>query len=295
MGPAAVFAVVAVTVAGFSLVRGKKMPSRPVYEIPLNGLGDYRRLAWALTEFAVNESTGRPAFGDEVYSGITLGLQDAARQQGWFFSSCAFLPHWMLETMGVLRPYVGRSTDADEPLGRLAWGEDSQAVKTDDRFLTGDILQIGSNGDSHIFVVLEYDPPTAEHQGRLLSADYGQPGGALRTRRVYVDNHGQLMIADEWKDRPARRWIPLERAVGRSLGDNPGETIVVVNDDQIADLWTRVPDLPGVAPAPKTSTPSRLRAPAVAARRPPGSHGGMIVALVLTAGLTAAAVLSRVS
>lgn len=296
-GAIAIVAAVAGTLTLVGQQRPRRMPLSPFYTIPLTSLGDYRRLAWALVQFAVNEEQGRPAFGDPVYENITLGLQQTAREQGWFFSSCAFLPHWMLETLGLVRPYVGRSTDADEPLSRLAWGDDSEAVRLTDeepfgpRFLTGDIVQIGSNGDSHIFVVVDYTPPTTDHEGTMISADYGQPGGALRTRRVFVSS-GQLLFADQWRTRPARRWIPLERAVGRALGDDPGEVEVVVNDEQIADLWTRVPELPGVSPAPKTSTPSSPRAPAVAARRRAGSHGGTLVALALVAGLAAAAALS---
>jgi hypothetical protein len=79
--------------------------------IELNSLADYRQAAWALANYAVNGAQGRAAHGDSVYTEITLGLQDQAKQQGWFFSSCAFRYRAMLRTMNlalILRNEVPR-------------------------------------------------------------------------------------------------------------------------------------------------------------------------------------------
>lgn len=264
----------------------RKKGSSNVTEIPLSTIEEKRRAAWALATYAVDGERGRPAHGDPVYTRITLGLQDDAARQGWFFSSCAFLPHWLFEALGIDRPYVGRSREPDEPLSRLAWGEDSEPVTPATRFLTGDVIQIGSNGDSHVLVVLDYEPPSERNQGQghLVSADYGQPGGKIRHRHVHVDQ-GMLIITDEARTRPARRYVSLERAAAAST---PVEALVI-SDPAILEHYRSAPDLPGVAPL--SGAPPRVAARA-SARAP--SAAGVIVALGVAA-LSALAITKGIS
>jgi hypothetical protein len=209
------------------------------HRVPLDELTDYRRLAWALGMWAVAGDAGRAALGDPVYEEITLGLQETAKREGWFFSSCAFLPHWMLETLGLTLPQIGRTTKADQPLSRLAWNPLAEFVKPSDELVIGDVVQIGSNGDSHVLVVESFDGST------LHSFDYGQPGGKRRTRRVHTS--GGLYVCED--GRPIRRVLKLERLVEAHRASpeyrqqfERGPMWLEVNPE-VYSLWTQAPSV----------------------------------------------------
>src|SRR3990170_756939 len=119
---------------------------------------------WAATDGTMRRSMVTPR-GSEIYNLVTLG------QAYKGFSSCAYLPHFVLECLGFTDPGIGRHPKADQPLSRLAYHKYSESVKLDDSFLEGDVIQIGSNGDSHVYMCV------ANSDGRsILGAHYGQEG-----------------------------------------------------------------------------------------------------------------------
>jgi hypothetical protein len=146
---------------------------------------DYRKLAVDLVEYACGGADGRPE-SDPVYQAVVEGRDRPPYPNK--YSSCGDLAHWMLYRLGVRLPLVNR---AEHHLGwtsgvnvsRLAW--DPLAVvnpSTSERFKPGDIGIIWSatdGHDAHVFVILDDQQPEA-----LFVAEYGQPGGALHTRRV---------------------------------------------------------------------------------------------------------------
>lgn len=147
----------------------------------------------------------RPAFGDPIYEWVTLHLQEDNRKQraagaDWIFSSCAYLPHIVLELLGWRFPWLGRGTRKApryQPIARLNTLADQGRARqrkdarglilppaaSDWDLLRGDVVQIGTTPrTTHVQIVLEWDPGA----GVLRTADYGQPGGALREHVVTV-------------------------------------------------------------------------------------------------------------
>jgi len=156
---------------------------------------DYRKLAVELVEYACGGADGRTE-KDPVYRAVTEGRDDG-RPHG--YSSCGDLAHWMLYRLGVRLPFVNRKEHQGFTYGlnvsRLAFDglsihpSPSRPVK---RYEPGDIGVIWSNSggtDAHVFVILDDQQPEA-----LFVGEYGQPGGALHTRRVRYESGG-LYIA----------------------------------------------------------------------------------------------------
>lgn len=266
----------------YGLFQRKRRRAMVAYELPLGrNVNAHRRLAYALAWHAVGGEAGRPQYDDPVYEDVTLGLQNDARDQGWFFSSCAFLPHWIYEQLGLDEvPKIGRSRTADQPLSRLAWNPLAEAITPDTELLTGDTVQIGSNGDSHVMVVREYTPPSNGQPGVLESFDYGQPGAALRRREVTRSGNQLLVHQPDMHSRPLRRRLDLAALV--AAAPTVPESLAV--GPELAALWKEVPpELPGVgAPpdAPKAPTSSKAEPISTA----PGAPGGAALLGLLILG-----------
>lgn len=182
-----------------------------LYPIDLPTIEDYSTVACRLAMWAVNDTKGRPHLGDSVYEFITNGIQPIAIKQGWNFSSCAFLPLFIYECLGINLNWVFRdkpNNPPSNPLSRIAWAPESIAFKPGYVLQRGDTLQTGSNGDSHVSLILGFDSEL------LRSADYGQPGGALRTRYIR-ESHGSMFVENvrTGRRKPARRVLPFASAL----------------------------------------------------------------------------------
>jgi hypothetical protein len=165
-----------------------------------------RLLAVTLCEFACNGSRGRPEHGDAVYDAVT-----EHRDFGAGYSSCADLAHWMLFRLGVREGFINRREHRGFAQGvnlsRLAWCKYSRAASARDRYEPGDILVVWSRTDTldaHVTVVLRDSRTEAPAENRIETANYGSPGGAIKTSAMrYTVSLAVL------GSRPIRRWIPL--------------------------------------------------------------------------------------
>lgn len=157
---------------------------------------------------------GYDAFGrtenDAVYQAVTEGRDRGAAQRN--YSSCGDLAHWMLYRLGLRCQWVNR----EENLGWV--GGDlynnitllqrcPEIVRTpphDALLACGDVGVVWNTGyDAHVFVALG---PVSK--GRLLVAEYGQPGGKVQERAV--TRSGKLMKVG---GRTLNRLLPLEAAI----------------------------------------------------------------------------------
>src|SRR5262245_45090042 len=165
---------------------------------------DYRQLATDLVEYACGGAGGRDE-KDPVYRAVTEGRDNGP------YSSCGDLAHWMLYRLGVRLPFINRAEHLGWTSGanvaRLAF--DRLAVEhpsKEERFKPGDIgiVWSGPDGfDAHVFVILDDQQPHA-----LFVGEYGQPGGALHTRRVGY-NIGRLAIGPK----PLQRVLRLDEVI----------------------------------------------------------------------------------
>lgn len=155
----------------------------------MNRLEAYRLLARRLVEYACDGPLGRDE-DDPVYRRVTEDRDMGAMQRK--YSSCGDLAHWLLFRLGVRESWLNRREHlgwrSGQNVAALCWRPcPSRPPRIAERFDAGDILVIYSQPDTwdaHVLVVLEHDGDT------VLSGDYGQPGGALRTRRLSGDNLG---------------------------------------------------------------------------------------------------------
>lgn len=151
-----------------------------------------RLLAVSLLEYACRGN--KVAESDERYRQVT-----EKRDFGAGYSSCADLAHWLYFRLGVRERWVNRDEHLDWVMGanvsKLAWSC-PQARKYDGELLEpGDVIIVWSRpGDEHVICVIE------SHGDILYTAEYGQPGGALKTRKVVDGKIGHRRI---------QRWLPL--------------------------------------------------------------------------------------
>jgi hypothetical protein len=161
----------------------------------LDRIAAYRLLARVLVNHACGGSAGRPE-SDPVYrDDVTEGRDAGAMQRA--YSSCGDLAHWLLYRLGVRESWINRREHyrgwrAGENIAAFCWRPcPSRRPHVAERFGAGDVLVIYSQPDSsdaHALVVLE-------HEGDyILSGDYGQPGGALRRRRLSGQDLGGRTI-----------------------------------------------------------------------------------------------------
>lgn len=112
------------------------------------------------------------------------------------YSSCADLAHWLLFCLGVRSPWVNRAEHIGwrpaRNVSALCWPPaPAREPHPTDQYDAGDVLVIWSRQDTtdaHVLVVVTHLPD--EHV--LCTAEYGQPGGALRTHAL--DPHAPLRI-----------------------------------------------------------------------------------------------------
>ena len=148
-----------------------------------------RRLEWACRGGAYN--TGNPEY---LFVTEKRGPHKFAPK----YSSCGDLGHWHFYMAGVRGRWLnqaraGRPWRSGLNVGLLAaqclgknYGADSSGVAAwaDFGAEPGDVLIVKSYpGNEHVMVVREYD--RAAH--KLLTAEFGQPGGALKMHTLVCD------------------------------------------------------------------------------------------------------------
>lgn len=150
----------------------------------MNRIEAYRLIARKFVEHACGGPGGRGE-SDPVYQAVTEGRDTGKMQRS--YSSCGDLAHWLLFRLGVRESWVNRDETyrrwrSGQNISALCWPPcPSRRARDGERFDAGDVLVVynGENGyDAHALVVLEHA------DGVVLSGDYGQPGGMLRTRKL---------------------------------------------------------------------------------------------------------------
>lgn len=135
---------------------------------------------------------------DPVYRWLSHDLDARSRTERWKkpFSSCPYLPHVMLASLGFTDFGTGTHGEPNQhamrelvnhPATRPHMALRPPGTRADwPAWAPGDVLQIGSGTMAHALVVLrEYrEEPSGERW--LLSADWGQPGGGIRKRRISI-------------------------------------------------------------------------------------------------------------
>lgn len=166
--------------------------------------------------------------GDAVYNAVTEGrhVQTIVQLRRWMknpkgnkpnYSSCGDLAHWFLYRMGVRLDWINRDEHdgwhySGQP-GHPAWDNNVTTLvcrqkhgvndlafvpDPDDLFLAcGDVLVVNTHdpNTTHVSMVYEHIPETKT----IISADYGQPGGALR-ERAYTIEQGRIKIGSRYLD-----------------------------------------------------------------------------------------------
>lgn len=187
-----------------------------------------RRLAVHLCEYACDGSRGRPEKGDPVYDAVTEG-----RDFGPGYSSCADLAHWLLFRLGVRHSFLNRAEhlgwEQGVNLSRLAWCRYAVSPTAEDRFEPGDILIVWNHPqgrDGHVCVVIQ-DGRVERGQDELETANYGAPGGAIKTSPVSYSKVLSGPRRAVLGKRVIQRWVPL----GRLLAGAQREGKLVDADD----------------------------------------------------------------
>lgn len=184
---------------------------------------DIRSLASAAARWACRDSHVSP--GDERYRAVTQGRHEYYDRVGVFYSSCGDLGHFVRWAVGI-RTRVNRATEPvphalpDRTLSGWRWlGAENVAwlcapgnplarpMAPDSRAEPGDVLVVDDGVDdparknhsrTHVIVVLE------DRGSTMTTAEYGQPGGAVRQPVVAV-RFGRRWVGE----RRVISWLPL--------------------------------------------------------------------------------------
>jgi hypothetical protein len=164
-------------------------------------------IAQALLLQAVNDEHGRDE-GDSFYKIVTENRDGPSPLMRAKYSSCADLAHWLLRSLGVRADWLNRNDDGDAQPWRsgvnLNWlcarpiGKCPLATrKLGGEPAPGDVFVENNVYGGHVFCAVDYVAKT----DTLISAEYGQPGGKLKTRslfKVTFDKRalGHLRLAD---------------------------------------------------------------------------------------------------
>ena len=197
-------------------------------------ISEYRDLARPWLEFVcglgVPGLAGIRSESDPVYKRVTENRDDG-KPGG--YSSCGDLAHCLLWELGVRLNWVNHGPQYRDRknVSALAWSVCAEAPKVldliDRPLLCGDVGIVWSRpdtSDAHVIVTLDYEPLT----GQWWTAEYGQPGGRVRSDRVLTDRGGGLALKAP-DARTLHRVVRLERVLeaAESVGklipiDGPG-------------------------------------------------------------------------
>jgi hypothetical protein len=182
----------------------------------MTSIEELQRRAGLFLRWACGGPEGRPE-SDPIYQRVTEGRDVGAMQRK--YSSCGDLAHALYEFLGIRGRWVNRAALGHYVIGhniaRLNGHPGKREPRFSDTFEAGDVLVVWNQPDTedaHVICVLGMDG------GHLQTAEYGQPGGALRERRLEVANSGLLIGG-----RLARVWLPLHRVI--ALAKQEGELV----------------------------------------------------------------------
>jgi hypothetical protein len=143
-----------------------------------------RTFATELLYYACGKWSGGRSESDPIYREVTESRDVGKAQKS--YSSCGDLAHWLLYRLGCRSRFVNRKEHqgwaAGMNVSRLAFCHVAEDPSPNDRYRAGDILIIWSKPDTtdaHVMVALDHrelEPGITV----LTSAEYGQPGGAVR-------------------------------------------------------------------------------------------------------------------
>lgn len=228
---------------------------------------DFRALARDLIVYACNGPAphgkgveGRrapdPGFpGDPVYNAVTEGrhASEIARLVRWlkkpvgprpFYSSCGDLAHWLFFRLGARQKWInrheldgwhyGENTPADNNVTTLSAKSVNgvrRAVTVDTIFQCGDVVVVNEHdpGTTHVRVVLAHWP----EEGKLLTGDFGQPGGAIRESAVTIEGK-RMKLGSRYADSHVVLSDVLDQAASRGQLVTP----------ESAEAWGRRLNLP---------------------------------------------------
>jgi len=178
----------------------------------MDPLIQYQHQAGDWLEYACGYDKGRSET-DSVYQVVTEGRDKPTPG----YSSCGDLAHWLYARLGVRLPWVNRAELNQFRVGmnvsRLCWPPSpARTPKTLDheKLEAGDVFVIWGrqdSSDSHVMCVIDHVP----EQSLLLTAEYGQPGGALRSH-TYKLARGLTWFGS----RAIHRIIPLADVLGQA-------------------------------------------------------------------------------
>jgi hypothetical protein len=182
-----------------------------------------RRLAGAYLCWACGGPEGRSE-NNEVYKLVTEHRDVGAMQRK--YSSCGDLPLSMLAFLGV-RGELNRAELGGYQVGRniacLASHPARRVPRYSDEFGEGDVLVVWNaldTSDAHALCVLKREG------NKLYTAEYGQPGGALRVRELAPHGPDGVLVSG----RVGRVWLPLPQVVAhaesRQALDPPDATML---------------------------------------------------------------------
>lgn len=152
-------------------------------------ISEYRDAASAFLRWACGPGDGYPE-PHPIYQRVTEGRDRPPYPNK--YSSCGDLAMAMYERLGVRLSMVNRAElnggfRYGLNVSLLAYSKLARAPRPDDRFEAGDVLIVWdivtgpkATSDAHVICALDEFPETR----KLVAAEYGQPGGAVRTRGV---------------------------------------------------------------------------------------------------------------
>lgn len=220
----------------------------------------YRAFAERWLRWACGGAAGVTEF-DAVYRMVTENRDKPGARPGeaGYYSSCGDLPMAMLEALGVRCSFLNRESLKQHHRGwnitKLDTAKPARAPKPYETFHVGDTLLAWNNQDTldaHAMVVYEEPQGT----GGIWIAEYGQPGGHIRSRAI-ARLGGGLSI----NGKKVRRVLPLEDVLKHA--EDSGQ-LVPVRLDSDTDR------------APPPSEPTTITPPVDPARLPvlsQGAHG----------------------
>lgn len=168
-------------------------------------ISEYRDHASRWLRWACGPGSGY-AESHVIYQRVTEGRDKAPWPNK--YSSCGDLAHGLYEQLGVRLPWVNRAALGQyrerKNITLLAYAPVARAAKQGERFEAGDVLIVwdhADTSDAHAITVLDEFP----EQGVILTAEYGQPGAAVRTSGIERDKNGVRI-----RNRTVRRVLSLE-------------------------------------------------------------------------------------
>lgn len=146
-------------------------------KVPTVSFERWRESAIMLAQFATNHGEGRPdGDNDRTFIDITQNLHEISRREGWFYSSCAHYILWIYRCLNVQSKRLELTAEPDNPLSRIAFHPLSTSMynKAPSIIGPGDVVHIGSNGDSHVLMCTAIRRIDSEPVWKMRIANGGQ-------------------------------------------------------------------------------------------------------------------------